>query len=309
MRSVLVWTVRLCAVAGWVATAVACTWLLGATAMARPWHGPLVWGAVAVGCAVVRVVALWVLRDEPRDALARSGGWTKLRTGAVWLLVAFASGSFFVALLTSPNSGEKLDSLRDAGAEVGTATVMERLSVRKELDDEGAVQGYVSRMVVSVADGADGADGVERLTVRGAYTYKKPREGTRVDVLWARSAPDLGGYVNESKDLTTLAAGRWAAFQDDELGDASLMAFVVIGLFGAVLGPVFTLVNDADDLQEMAWSAPAQTVFAVLAAAVYWGWRPLLLGQQPGLAEMLLAAGSFLLVLLVYLFMAAFRLR
>jgi hypothetical protein len=62
VRVVLVWTVRLCAVAGWVATAVACVWLLGVGPTPKPWEGPLVWGAVAAGCAVVRALVLWVLR-------------------------------------------------------------------------------------------------------------------------------------------------------------------------------------------------------------------------------------------------------
>ena len=62
MRFVLVWSVRLCGVAGWGATAVACTWLLGVAPMPKPWHEPLVWGAVAAGCAAVRALLLWVLR-------------------------------------------------------------------------------------------------------------------------------------------------------------------------------------------------------------------------------------------------------
>lgn len=77
MRSALVWIVRLCALVGWISAAVACAWLLGATAMARPWHGPLVWGAVAVGCAVVRVAALWVLRGEPADDAFMGEFWIK----------------------------------------------------------------------------------------------------------------------------------------------------------------------------------------------------------------------------------------
>ncbi|MDO0913182.1 hypothetical protein QQM39_20695 [Streptomyces sp. DT2A-34] len=296
MGTALVWIVRLCASAGWIATAVACTWLLGATAMSRPWHGPLVWGAVAAGCAVVRAIALWVLRDEPDDDTFTGDVWVKLRTGAVWLLVTFSSAVFFVALLTSANAGEKLDALRDAGAEVSSARVMERQSTREESDGEGGVKGYASRLVVSVPGGA------ERLTVRGAYTYEKPRQGTEIDVLWARSAPELGGYANESKDLHALAGNRWSAFQDDELGTGSVIAFVVIGLIGAVLGLVFTLVPDADDLQELAWSAPLQTVRAVLAGALLWGWLPLLLGQTPSVPQMLCVLGAFLLVLLGHVF-------
>lgn len=297
MRTALVWTVRLSSLAGWVSTLVACWWLLGATAMARPWVQPFVWGAVATGCAVLRVVALWLLREVPDGEFADEF-WVKLRTFLLWLLVAFSSGALFVALLTSSDSGDKLDSLRDAGAEVSTATVVERQSVREELSD-GAVKGYVSRLVVAVPGG------VERLTVRGAYTEDKPREGTEVEVLWARSDPGLGGYANESKDLTALAESRWQAFQDDELGDASLVAFIVIVGFGSLMAPLFAVLCDADELQRRAWSPGTQTVRAVLTVAVFWGWSPFMLGHQPSLAHALCAAGGFVLILVVYLFSSA----
>ncbi|MFC8197283.1 hypothetical protein ACFUTV_18030 [Streptomyces sp. NPDC057298] len=293
MRSALVWLVRLCSLAAWVAAGVACMWLLGATAMSRPWHEPFVWGAVAVGCAVVRVVALWVLRGEPKNDGFTDESWVKLRTGALWVLVAFSSAVFAVALLTSSNAGDKLDALRDAGAEVSTAAVVERQSTRQELGD-GVVKGYVSRLVVSVPGGA------ERLIVRGAFTYDKPGKGSEVDVPWARSDPRLGGYVNESKDLPTLAENHWKAFQDDELGVGSLIAFIVVALIGVALTPVFALVPDADDLQEVAWSAPFQTVRTALTVLVFWGWSPLMLGSQPSLPQMLVAVGSFCLVLLGY---------
>ncbi|KOU62184.1 hypothetical protein ADK57_25300 [Streptomyces sp. MMG1533] len=355
MGSVLVWVVRLCALVGWVATAVACTWLLGVAPTPHPWNGPLVWGAVAAGCAVVRALALWALRvpaavtwwrrrrrgrdrvslskerySDRRDRRdrryrryrwyqwSRRGDWgdwgdwedahelsfrgyeiwTKLRTAAVWLLVAFSSGAFFVALLTGSDAGGRAETLRDAGAEVSAATVVEEpAAVRADVDDEDVVQGYSSRLVVSVAGGP------ERLTVKGAYTSEKPREGTEVDVLWARSATRLGGYVHEGKDLPTIAAGRWKAFPDSELGGAMLFAFILLAVvFGGVLTPVFTLIADADDLQELAWSPPAQTIRAALAAAVYLGWRPLLLGEQPQVVELLFAGGGFFLVFLVYVF-------
>lgn len=295
VRSALIWLVRLCSLAAWVAAAVACMWLLGATAMARPWHEPFVWGAVAVGCAVVRVVALWVLRGEPKGDGLTDEFWVKLRTGALWAVVAFSSAVFAVAILTSANAGEKLDALRDAGAEVSTATVVERHSTRQELSD-GVVKGYASRLVVSVPGGA------ERLTVRGAYTQEKPGKGTEVDVLWARSDPDLGGYINESKDLRTLAENRWRAFQDDELGMGSLIAFIAMGFIGAILTFVFTLVPDADDLQEVAWSAPFQTVRTALTLLVFWGWSPLMLGSQSSVPQIIVAVGSSCLVLLGYIF-------
>ncbi|MFF0161651.1 hypothetical protein ACFYRY_29530 [Streptomyces sp. NPDC005263] len=339
MRWVLVWAVRLCGLVGWVATAVACTWLLGVAPTPKPWEGPLVWGAVAVACAVARALLLWVPRvvvgvarrrrrrggDSPGVSLSKEkqgdgGGrwdrwddweldwgdphdlsfhgwevWAKLRTGAVWLLVAFASGAFFVGILTSPDWDDRVEGLRDAGAEVSVATVMRAPeAVRADVDDEDAVQGYSSRLVVSVPGGP------ARLTVKGAYTEEKPREGAEVDVLWARSAQRLGGYVNETQDLPAIAERRWKAFPDGDLGSGALVAFIVLMLFGGILAPVFSLVPDADDLQEVAWSPWVQTVRAAVAAAVFLGWRPLLLGEDPHLVEALFAGGGFVLVFLAY---------
>ncbi|CAM5238503.1 hypothetical protein SALBM311S_00570 [Streptomyces alboniger] len=63
----------------------------------------------------------------------------------------------------------------------------------------------------------------------------------------------------------------------------SLIAFIVVALIGAILTPVFALVPDADDLPEVAWSAPFQTVRTALTVLVFWGWSPLMLGSQPSL--------------------------
>lgn len=144
--------------------------------------------------------------------------------------------------------------------------------------------------------------GPERLVVKDAYTHEKPGKGAEVDVLWARSAPDLGGYVDEDDDLPTIAAGRWNAFPDSESGRASQLSFVLVAVvFGTVLTLVFTLAADADALQKLAWSPPAQTVRAGFAVAMLAGWRPILLGQDAATPELLLAGLGFLLILGVYI--------
>jgi hypothetical protein len=318
MRHVLSWLVRLSALGAWGTAAVACWQLLGSGPVPRPYYEPLVWGAVAVGCAVVRVVALWTLRVPAAAAWwrrYRSVGvplakaphawsnpsslsfddsvlWVKLRTAAVWLLVAFSAGAFLAAMMTSPDWGERVDALRDAGAEVSTATVVAGpADVREEFSD-GDLEGYTSHLVVFVPGGP------QRLAVPDAYTYDKPVEGAEVDVLWAPS----GGYVDERKDLPTIAAGRWAAFPDDENGGAALVAFVVLAVIGgAVLTTCFTVGAHADRLQRLAWSPLAQTVRTGLALGVFLGWRPLLLGREPTLTETAFAGGGFLLVLALYI--------
>ncbi|MFI2761149.1 hypothetical protein ACH5A3_20120 [Streptomyces echinatus] len=339
MASVLVWLVRLCGLVGWAAGVVACVWLLGVAPMSHPWNGPLVWGGVAAGCAAVRVVALWSLRlmgeDGPpgpggaspgsgvslekgarKSGAVRSGAgkpgapwpwtddsalWIKGRTVAVWLLVGLAAGAMFGCLM-SMQSNDRIERLRDAGAEVGPARVVgEPLRVRPERDDEDRVKGYASRLTLAVAGGR------ARVLVKGAYTYDRPRAGTPVQVLWSRSRPELGGYVNESRDLPALAAGRWKPFPDDDQGRAALFAFVLVTVvFGLVMAAVFSLAPDPDALQERAWSAWAQTVRGLFVAGLYLAWRPILLGQEANLVSLLFAGGGFVLILLVYAFTTGF---
>lgn len=334
VRAVLVWAVRLCGLVGWVAVAVACTWLLGVGAVPRPWNGLLAWGAVAAGCAVVRVGALWGLRRlggtgggvslkksdgsgswAPYDRLEpevlsrrrpplgyvlgrslESRAWIRLRTCAVWLLVGLASGALFVGLLGTGSGDDRVDALRDAGARVSTATVVERPGGVREDLSEDVVRGYSARLVVAVPGGP------ERLVVKGAYTYDEPRAGAEVAVLWAPSAPELGGYVHERKDLRALAGGRWSAFSGGGDGRDALVAFVLVMVIGCVLAAVFTFTAGTGALQRLAWSPGVQTVRAALIVAVFLGWRPLLLGDEASLPEELFAGGGFILVLLVYVF-------
>ncbi|WP_225832289.1 hypothetical protein [Streptomyces sp. NK08204] len=328
MASVLVWLVRMCGLVGWGAGAVACAWLLGVAPTSHPWNGPLVWGGVAAGSTAPRVVALWALRlmDEAgppglggvslkkgvrQSGVGKTGArrpgfddcalWVKGRTAVVWLLVAVASGAMFACLMSMPSDG-RIEKLRDAGAGVSTARVVGKpLRTRAELDDEDQVQGYASRLVLAV----DGGPG--HLLVKGAYTYDEPRDGTRVQVLWSPSEPGLGGYVNEAKDLPTLAAGRWKAFPDDESGRAALHAFVLLAVVGGVvMGSVFSLAPDTDSLRERAWSAWAQTVRGLFVVGLYLAWRPILLGQEATVVSYVFAGGGFVLILLVYAGTTAF---
>ncbi|MEU6354451.1 hypothetical protein ABZ896_34850 [Streptomyces sp. NPDC047072] len=304
MRATLVWTVRVSGVVGWFAAAVACWWLLGVAYTPRPWTGPLVGGAVVTGCAVVRAAALWGLRRgharvdlEKASGAFESVGWVRARAGALWLLLTFACGALFVGLMTAGMGNERVAELRDAGARVSTATVVESPRAVREDLSEDVVRGYTSRLVVAVPDGP------ERLATR-AYTHDRPRTGTEVEVLWAPSAPELGGYVHERESLRTLAAGRWEAFPEGANGRDALVAFILamvtIGLFALV----FTFTAGPRALQELAWSAPVQTFYAVLVTAVFAGWRPLLTGDPVSPVEGLLGVGGFGILVLTYMFMA-----
>ncbi|MET7733871.1 hypothetical protein ABZT02_21245 [Streptomyces sp. NPDC005402] len=312
MRFALVWTVRLCGAVAWIAAAVACWWLLGVAATPRPWTGPLVWGAVAAGCAVLRAGALWGLRhgsggvppeklraalDEALGFSFDSAGWVRARSGALWLLVTFACGALFVGLMTAGTGDEQVAELRDAGAEVSTARVVEPPRAVREDLGEDVVRGYMSRLVVAVPDGP------ARLATR-AYTHDEPRVGAEVEVLWARSAPELGGYVHERESLRTLAAGRWEAFPAGANGRDTLLAFVLAMVAVGVFALVLTFTPGPRALQKLAWSAPVQTVHAVLLTAVLVGWRPLLMGDGTSVAEGLLGVCGFGLLVLTHMVMA-----
>lgn len=123
-------------------------------------------------------------------------------------------------------------------------------------------------------------------------------------MLWARSAPELGGYVHEREDLRTLAAGRWEAFPDGDNGRDALLAFVLVMVSIGVFALVFIFAVGPGALQELAWSAPVQTAYAVLITAVLVGWRPLLLGDRASAAEGILGLGGFGLLVLTYMLMA-----
>ncbi|WP_329245900.1 hypothetical protein [Streptomyces canus] len=107
-----------------------------------------------------------------------------------------------------------------------------------------------------------------------------------------------------SLDLRTLAAGRWEAFPDGANGRDALLALVLAMVTVGVFALVLTFTPGPRALQEPAWSAPVQTVYAVLITAVLAGWRPLLLGDEVSAAEGLLGVGGFGLLVLTYMLVA-----
>ncbi len=330
MRSVLVWTVRASAVAGWVSALVACVWLFGTTAMPAPNVGPLVWGSLAAGCAVVRAGALWALRGRSRAARGRrrtslrkrapyadtefaaagdaalgvsfgSPLWIKSRAALVWALAAFSAGAMMSALMSGSGYPEKVRELRASGAVVREGTVVERPRPVGEETSEGEVIGHYSDLVVSVPDG-----GLRRLPVRKAYTGDLPRRGDRVEVMWSPSAPSAGGFVHEARDLRLYAEGRWDPVPDGEQGRNALLVVILVGVVLSSVGVPTALAAEEDGLQAAAWSPVAQTVRAVLMTAVVVGWRPVLLGASASDTETVLALGGFLALVGVY-FASALR--
>ncbi|MFJ9893797.1 hypothetical protein ACIQPR_10745 [Streptomyces sp. NPDC091280] len=91
-----------------------------------------------------------------------SRGWIRAPTCAVWLLVGFASAALFVGLLGTGGGDDRVDALRDAGARVSAATVVERPGAVREDLSEDVVRGRTARLVVAVPGGPG------RLAVKGA---------------------------------------------------------------------------------------------------------------------------------------------
>ncbi|WP_127356294.1 hypothetical protein [Actinacidiphila soli] len=314
MYTALTWSARICAVVGYVATAVACAWLLGMAALAPPHTVPLVWGGVAATCAVVRTAALWGVRSvKPRVSLAKpasasrydqamvdlsfdnSPSWVKARTCGMWALVAFAAGALFVPVV-SGSPGQTISALQKAGATVSTAVVVEApSSVEKDLSED-IVRGYYANLVVSVPDGPG------RLSVHRAYTRDRPHQGASVEVLWSPSAPRIGGVVHERRDLHLYAQPRWEAFPDSAGGRDALFALIIVTFVGLVIGLLITLGSDSEALQELAWSPVAQTVRAVVIVGLYLAWLPMLTAHKLSGLTGLFAASGFMTVLLVYCF-------
>ncbi|WP_407839290.1 hypothetical protein ACE1OC_27695 [Streptomyces sp. DSM 116496] len=151
------------------------------------------------------------------------------REAAVWLLIALASAALLVASFQQHHR-EAEPELRRAGAAVATAVVARAPSGVHPHTSEGRVQGWTSRLELTVPGSAE--------TVRAsAYTYEEPKAGDRVLLLYAPSRPALEGRVDARKDLRSVAAGSgtgpgsWDPFpQADEARKALLPAARLLAL-------------------------------------------------------------------------------
>ncbi|MGH1551753.1 hypothetical protein ACRAWF_05015 [Streptomyces sp. L7] len=90
--------------------------------------------------------------------------------------------------------------------------------------------------------------GPERLVVKGAYTYDKPRAGAEVEVPWLRRRPSWADTCMSARSARA-RRGRWSAFSGGGDGRDALVAFVLAMVIGCVLAAVFTFTAGPEALQ------------------------------------------------------------
>lgn len=190
-----------------------------------------------------------------------------LRQGAVWALVVVAFAATNV--LGVSHGSQHVRSLLRAGAEYGTATVAEVSHVREVWNGEEEPVGYDATLVVTTRLGS-------RVRSEKAFTPHRPEPGSRVRILWAPTAPELGGLVGKDGPLDRYVKRDWGP----TLRGVGPAAFVLLLVLTCML-PV-AVGAEADSLQEQAWSPFAQTVHALAVTGILAGALPYLTGAIDG---------------------------
>ncbi|MFD8011711.1 hypothetical protein [Streptomyces sp. NPDC058955] len=321
------WFVRIAGVCAYGAAAVLAVWTTGLPAgVALPVPGlvPLAW--TVVGLVWLRVLALllwwaddtygWFPRRGNDEAATRPSAisltkgpararrerpgllrrlaasefdsvpWVFLRQSLVWLLVVFAVTA--LSVLGRAHASQHVRSLVQAGAAHATATVVKAENVGERRDDEDAITGYYATLVLALPED-------ERVRVEGAFTDERPKPGSRVDVLWAPTAPELGGLVAEGQDMERHLDRDWGL-------TPSGTAFALLPLLLVLTCVLPTSIGaEADCLHEQAWSPLTQTVHAAAVTGFVLLALPYLSGTFTDDGASLFMAGIGLLALYIVL--------
>ncbi|MFD5921909.1 hypothetical protein ACFVYP_33955 [Kitasatospora sp. NPDC058201] len=314
----LTWLVRILSALSYAAMATVVLWTAGLPGgVALPVGGLTTAAWIAFGLLWLRVAALWLwwsddnhgwlsraatrrrsvslVKDAPRRRFSSrfssrepfdfdSKGWVYSRQVAVWLLLPVACAA--LAGFAQAYESETVRSVVRAGASVSTATVIQADDISENFSD-GDVVGYFSKLTLALPGGG---------TVRaeGAYTPEEPEPDTKVEVLWAPSAPELGGRVHYATDMSRYLDHDWGLTSAD--APALALAVVLVLSFVVTIG----FATEEDGLQDLAWRPVAQTVHAVVVGGVLLASLPSLAGTaDPAHATDLLFA-SGIAVLLLY---------
>ncbi|WP_329611618.1 hypothetical protein [Kitasatospora herbaricolor] len=210
--------------------------------------------------------------------------WVYVRQSAVWLLLPLACAA--LAGFGQTYESETVRSVVRAGASVSVATVVEAHDV-VENTSEGSTIGYFSKLTLALPGGGT-------ISAEGAYTPGKPEPDDKVEVLWAPSAPELGGRVHYKTTMSHYLDQGWGLTLSDlpalAIGAITVLAFVV------TLG----VATREDGLHDLAWRPVSQTVHAVVVSGVLLAALPYLAGTATGSQGALgvLFLGSFALLVL-----------
>lgn len=190
-------------------------------------------------------------RPSPLRRLASftydSNPWVFLRQSLAWLLVVLAVAA--LGGFSRAHTSHHVRSLVQAGAAHTTATVEKVENIHEQRGDEDEVTGYNATLVLA-------APGGEQVRVQGASTAARPKPGDRVDLLWAPTAPELGGVVEKGTNLERYLIRTWGITLSSLAFGLLPLLLVLTCMLPAAIGA------GAGSLQEQAWSPLDQTVHA-----------------------------------------------
>ncbi|MEU6311521.1 hypothetical protein [Streptomyces sp. NPDC047014] len=295
---------RVSAVLAYAAAAVLSVWTAGLpSGVPLPVPGLVGLAWTLIGLLWLRVVALWIGRsqgtyfwlssgepDRGRPVSLTKGAagvrrnrfgallrrvrtyryddapWVYLRQSVVWLLLPVS----FVALVVLGDShgSPHVRSLVRAGAAYETASVAEVVELTERRSDEG-VTGYRSTLVLALPGGA-------RVRAEGAATRYEPKPDSRVPVLWAPTAPGLGGMVDDGEGLGRYLDRDWGPTWRTSAYGALVLLLVLVAILPA------SIAAEDEGIQDMAWSPLAQTVHAGVVTGAVLAALPFLTGTASG---------------------------
>ncbi|MER7955841.1 hypothetical protein [Streptomyces sp. NPDC096030] len=314
----LAWAVRISSVLAFLGVASLSLWVAGLPAgVPLPVPGLVTTAWTVVGLVWLRVLVLWIWWSDDRyywmphrtgtrpvsltkEARGQRQGpgflrrlaaygyegvpWVYLRLAAVWLLMLVAIAA--LNTLGESHGSQHIRSLVQAGAAYSSATVAEATDITEERNDEGEVTGHHATLTLALPNGS-------RIRSQGAHTDTRPKQGDRVQTLWAPTATELGGVVAEREDLRLYVDRGWGL----TLSGTAVVALPLLLVLACMLPTA--IAAEADSLQEQAWSPIAQTVHATVVTSVVLAAMPYLSGTFSDGALVLGAAMVGLLALYV----------
>lgn len=194
-------------VLAWLAFTAAGIWALGLHRGALPpYTGVLVLGWTGVAALWGRALTLPALRQGTGVAGGEPEPTGSVGPAAVWLrhaaaLLALIVSTTALTVIGTAGGDGTVRAVKEAGPVVSTATVTEvaRAHVRYERKKP---KGYRSTLVLRTPDGT-------RITARDVETLAEPLPGKTYEVLWAPSAPELGGFADPRFGVSKYLDDRW----------------------------------------------------------------------------------------------------
>ncbi|MCX5125441.1 hypothetical protein OG898_20045 [Streptomyces sp. NBC_00193] len=261
----LTWVVRSFTLLAWLAFMAAGVWALGLHRGALPpYTGVLVLGWIGVAALWGRALTLWALPPGTGRAAAELGDPTTvwLRQAAALLVLIVVTAA--LTMIGTASGQGTLRAVKEAGPAVTSGTVVEVVKVRKRYERK-TPRGYQSTLLLQTPDGT-------RIIAREVNTPAEPGPGKTYPVLWAPSAPALGGVADPTGNVSKFLNDRWGwtATSWGWLGGAAVIYLALALTFAVIAG--------AAVLHRLAWRPLPQTVQVVVVTVVFAVLHPVLTG-------------------------------